>query len=108
MMGSSISYKDLIELKNKLVPKIHYVTSEDVERGYVIYKTKTDYFPEFIVCHPDDLETIKQNWVGREFVHIREREMTNEELNRMMTTYNKQYFEKYYLENAGKINGEVE
>lgn len=51
---------------------IWYGTQEGLERGKFLHCKATDYTPEFIVCHPDDLETLKQATPGFTWRHLRE------------------------------------
>ena len=54
-------------------PVLYYATSERVPEGKVILSGKTAVTPEFIVCHPNDSERIKREYVGVRLVHLRDR-----------------------------------
>lgn len=65
-------YRNLVKLWDSLSPKLYYATFEDVELDTVIMVHPTWTHPKYFICHPDSLEYIRQNIVGRRLVHIKD------------------------------------
>ncbi len=42
------------------LPVVYYAVTEFAEAGRILKAPPTDNYPEFIVVHPDDLETVRQ------------------------------------------------
>lgn len=77
-MGIEIGIYDSAELTLEKLDQarraiaVYYATSDQVERGKVVYSKKAEYTPEFFVCHPDDLESILATLNGRPAMHLRD------------------------------------
>jgi hypothetical protein len=70
--NSSISLRDIEEMIEKLFPVLYYGTSVYCERGKFIHADAGKFHPEFVSCHPDDLEQLKLLFSSRTFKHIKE------------------------------------
>lgn len=66
----SLNFFDIAKMF-KLLPPLYYATQEEVERGKVYYTKGTEFMPECVVCHPDDLEKVIRV-ISRPLVHLRE------------------------------------
>jgi len=73
--SSSLTIEAFAEMMNNFRrPVLYYGTSENIEQGTIYTLDKTDMTPETMVCHPDDLEEIKQALVAsRRLVHLKDR-----------------------------------
>jgi len=49
---------------------LYYIKLKDAERGRVYLVRETEFIPELIVCHPDDLEEIRKG-LSRPLVDLR-------------------------------------
>lgn len=69
---SDLTIKELYDVMDLVRPPLYYATDENLERGFLFICKETELNPEYIICHPDDLETIKDKIPLRRFVHIRD------------------------------------
>lgn len=69
-MNGNLTLESLNQARQAIA--IYYATSDQVERGKVVYSRKAEYTPEFFVCHSDDLEAIKVGLDGRPLIHLRD------------------------------------
>jgi len=69
---SSLTLEKFQEAIDLLFPILYYVTDKNMEPGFLYLCEETDLSPEFIVCHPDDFETIKSKITARRLVHIKD------------------------------------
>lgn len=67
---TSFTTEKMQEIIDLICPVLYYSTAEFIERGYSYYIKESDLNPEFIVCHPDDLDILKHSVTWRRFVHI--------------------------------------
>lgn len=73
-MNDNLTLDTLLKIKNKLTTTLYYATSDLVELGSVIV-VKFDAqlkYPKYFVCHPDDLEQIKENTPAIKFIPLSE------------------------------------
>lgn len=72
---------------DKVFPILLYGTAEFVNPGELYYCKETDLSPEYIVCHPSDLERIKEILPNRRLVHIKDepQEKVIERIKRLLT-----------------------
>ena len=55
------------------VPVLYYGTSETLRHGDAIICQETEASQEFFICHPDDLDEIKEKLsLTRQLVHIKD------------------------------------
>lgn len=71
-MGDSLTFGDLLGARDIIFPPVYYATEESVERGKILYAKATSHTSEFIIFHPDELETVKQSCSPRRLVHLRD------------------------------------
>lgn len=76
-MKDTLTLADFEEMLDKLYPVLYYGTDTNIERGNLYYCKEGDYHPEFIVCHPDDLEVVKKTITTRRLVHIKTSRLMN-------------------------------
>lgn len=72
MSEDGLTWQQLKDAWDKLCPPLYYATSEYLERGKLYRVPQTDNYPEYIACHPEDLETIKQRILGRRFIPLKD------------------------------------
>ena len=53
-------------------PPLYYGTDKYIERGVVYLCKETEFNPELLVVHPDDIEEVKSKITSRRLVHIRD------------------------------------
>ena len=57
------------------VSALHYACSDEVERGRVIHTPAVCisglWFGEYIICHPDDLDELRQKLTSRRLIPLR-------------------------------------
>ena len=84
---STLTMKDFQEMLDKVFPILLYGTAEFVNPGELYYCKETDLSPEYIVCHPSDLERIKEILPNRRLVHIKDepQEKVIERIKRLLT-----------------------
>ena len=71
-MKYTLTTADFEEILDKLFPVLYYATDSNLQHGNLYYCKEGDYHPEFIVCHPDDLETVRGMITARRLVHIKD------------------------------------
>ena len=71
---SSINLDMFLDAVDKaLRPVLYYGTTEYVKRGELFLCAETETSPEFIVCHPDDLEELATKLIlTRRLVNIKD------------------------------------
>lgn len=69
---TTLTMKDYQEMFDKVFPILLYGTAEFVKPGELYHCKETDLSPEYIVCHPSDLERIKELLPNRRLVHIKD------------------------------------
>ncbi len=89
-MKDTLTLADFDEMLDKLFPVLYYATDNNLERGNLYYCKEGDYYPEFVVCHPDDFETVKSKITARRLVHIKD-EPPNKAWSRLVATLRKKY-----------------
>lgn len=50
-----------------------YADAPEVERGKVIILSKTEYYDEYWLLHPDDVDDMRRKLVGYRLVHLRDK-----------------------------------
>lgn len=72
---------------DEFFPILLYGTAEFVKPGELYHCKETDLSPEYIVCHPSDLEQIKKLLSNRRLVHIKDepQEKALERIKRLLT-----------------------
>ncbi len=55
-----------------LYPKLYYATATYIQKGTMYLCKETEYNPEYIIFHPDDLENVKESTKGRTLIHIKD------------------------------------
>lgn len=71
-MNANLTLDALLEMKNRISTILYYATSDTVEKGSVLV-VKFDAqlkYPKYFMCHPDDLEPIKESNPMIKFVHL--------------------------------------
>ena len=101
-MKDTLTLADFEEMLDKLYPVLYYGTDTNIEHGNLYYCKEGDYHPEFIVCHPDDLEIVKKTITARRLVHIKD-EPPNKAWSRLVSTLEKQRVKNIqsYFSDAG-------
>lgn len=89
-MKDTLTTADFEEMLEALYPVLYYATDGNLQRGNLYYCKEGDYHPEFIVCHPDDLETVRGMITARRLVHIKD-EPPNKAWSRLVSTLRKKY-----------------
>jgi hypothetical protein len=69
-MKNILTRKIFIEALNEIHPVLYYGTSKFQEKGEIIHVAASNLYPEYIVCHPDDLDEVKSKIKTRILVHI--------------------------------------
>lgn len=69
---TALNMKAFQKAMDLVCPILYYGTISSIELGYVYVCKETEFNPEYIVCHPDDLETLKKTMYWRRFVHIKD------------------------------------
>lgn len=69
-MNGNLTLESIYQARRAIA--IYYATSDQIERGKVVYSRKSEHAPEFFVCHPDDLESVKAGLGGRPVIHLRD------------------------------------
>jgi len=80
MFGTATSSKEiepltLETLKNlveRFFPRLYYGTDKNLDSGFVYYCRETDFNPEYIVCHPEDLDRLREIITNRTLVQIKD------------------------------------
>jgi len=62
----------MIEKYRDARPKIYYGTSDLVEPGVSFVMEASQFYPKFFVCHPNELDAIKQQLTGMNVIPIEE------------------------------------
>lgn len=65
----NLTWDKLAEIWNAIRPPLHYATSTFIKQGQVALIKE----PELLVCHPDDLDSLRERITHRRFVHMRDR-----------------------------------
>ena len=78
------SFQKMID---EFFPILLYGTAEFVNPDELYYCKETDLSPEYILCHPSDLERIKELLPNRRLVHIKDepQEKALERIKRLLT-----------------------
>ena len=74
MANDALTRGMLADILDTIRPPLYYATNATVERGQILLSKK----PEFIVCHPDDLNDLREQNLHRRFVHLRDRPIDSE------------------------------
>ena len=84
---STLTMEDFQKMIDKVFPILLYGTAEFVMPGELYHCKETDLSPEYIVCHPSDLERIKELLPNRRLVHIKDepQEKVIERMKRLLT-----------------------
>ena len=69
---SELTLEKLEEAFELVFPTLYYATDKNLEIGKLYWCKETDLNPEFIVCHPDDFETVKRFITLRKLMHIKD------------------------------------
>lgn len=86
---STLTMEDFHKMLDKVFPILLYGTAEFVKPGELYHYKETDLSPEYIVCHPSDLEQIKKLLPNRRLVHIKDepQEKVIERMKRLLTQH---------------------
>lgn len=71
-MSDDLTLEKLQEAIDLVYPPLYYGLDKHVERGVLYFCKETDFNPEYIVCHPEDFETVKSKITARRLVHIKD------------------------------------
>ena len=84
---STLTMESFQKMIDEFFPILLYGTAEFVKPGELYHCKETDLSPEYIVCHPNDLEQIKKLLPNRRLVHIKDepQEMVIERMKRLLT-----------------------
>ena len=84
---STLTMESFQKMIDEFFPILLYGTAEFVKPGELYHCKETDLSPEYIVCHPSDLEQIKKLLPNRRLVHIKDepQEMVIERMKRLLT-----------------------
>ena len=84
---STLTMESFQKMIDELFPILLYGTAEFVKPGELYHCKETDLSPEYIVCHPSDLERIKEILPNRRLVHIKDepQEKALERIKRLLT-----------------------
>ncbi len=63
--------EDMTELIEKYFPTLYYMTDLKAEEGKIFYVKECQWSPECIVCHPNDLEYLREKIRNRTLVHVK-------------------------------------
>jgi hypothetical protein len=67
---TELTIEHLREAMALVAPPLYFATDGNIKRGELYLCKEGDYNPEFIICHPDDLDDIKSKITNRTLVHI--------------------------------------
>ena len=84
---STLTMESFQKMIDEFFPILLYGTAEFVTPGELYHCKETDLSPEYIVCHPNDLEQIKKLLPNRRLVHIKDepQEKVIERVKRLLT-----------------------
>ena len=84
---STLTMEGFQKMIDEFFPILLYGTAEFVKQGELYHCKETDLSPEYIVCHPSDLEQIKKLLPNRRLVHIKDepQEKALERIKRLLT-----------------------
>ena len=84
---STLTMEVFQKMIDELFPILLYGTAEFVKPGELYHCKETDLSPEYIVCHPNDLEQIKKLLPNRRLVRIKDepQEKALERIKRLLT-----------------------
>ena len=84
---STLTMESFQKMIDEFFPILLYGTAEFVTPGELYHCKETDLSPEYIVCHPSDLEQIKKLLPNRRLVHIKDepQEKVIERMKRLLT-----------------------
>lgn len=84
---STLTIESFQKMIDELFQILLYGTAEFVKPGELYHCKETDLSPEYIVCHPSDLEQIKKLLPNRRLVHIKDepQEKALERIKRLLT-----------------------
>lgn len=84
---STLTMEDFQKMIDKVFPILLYGTADFVAPGELYHCKETDLSPEYIVCHPSDLERIKEILPNRRLVRIKDepQEKVVERMKRLLT-----------------------
>ena len=84
---STLTMESFQKMIDELFQILLYGTAEFVKPGELYHCKETDLSPEYIVCHPSDLEQIKKLLPNRRLVHIKDepQEKALERIKRLLT-----------------------
>jgi hypothetical protein len=71
-MSDGLNFAKLAEAWDAICPPPYYAIGEYIEPGKVLWVSEGRHYPEYIVCHPDDLEMFKRNIVGRRLAPLQD------------------------------------
>jgi hypothetical protein len=69
---SGITLDDLRKAIDLVCPPLYYGLDKNVKPGEMYLCKETDFNPEFIILHPDDLEMVKSKITARRLVSIKD------------------------------------
>lgn len=92
---STLTMESFQKMLDEFFPILLYGTAEYVKPGEIYYCEEADSLPEYIVCHPSDLEQIKKLLPNRRLVHIKDEplNMVTERIKRNLSDYCKNFIE---------------
>lgn len=67
-----MSILEAIRAVYESLPVLYYGTDDSLPRNKVLMIEETDYTHQAIICHPDDLSTIRRMAPGMRLVHLRD------------------------------------
>lgn len=84
---NTLTMESFQKMIDEFFPILLYGTAEFVKPGELYHCKETDLSPEYIVCHPSDLEQIKKLLPNRRLVHIKDepQEKVIERMKRLLT-----------------------
>ena len=84
---NTLTMESFQKMIDEFFPILLYGTAEFVKQGELYHCKETDLSPEYIVCHPSDLEQIKKLLPNRHLVHIKDepKEKALERIKRLLT-----------------------
>jgi hypothetical protein len=100
--NATFTFEKLQDVIDLLYPILYYGTDSNKERGSFYLCKETMWNPEFIICNPDDLDVLKEEFKSiRRLVHLKD-ESSESVWNRIRNNY-KFDFEKPIEDNDFKF-----
>lgn len=69
---SSLTLAEIQSVLDSLTPKLYYGVSDTCAKGQYYFVKETRWNPQFIIVHPDDLETLRELVYPAQLVHLPE------------------------------------